>query len=226
MALNSRIRLRRSPSSSVVWVRSPVKTTKSGVAGSALTAATACRSVFAASGLGGPLKPQCESESWTKKKSSSGAPDLRRMFVQAPARPEAKTTPPRPNSCMNSRRPLDWVMSALLAGMTRSHRGLFPAAARQLDELLQLGLVEVGNRPVVHSVFYPAVRAVTAARDVLQRLVAGALARPDEEVHHVLRAPVDEGRRGRVLDVIESAAHQRIALAGPVRHRHGVVELS
>src|SRR5438132_12145717 len=119
MALNSRMRLRRSASSSVVWVRSPVKTTKSGAEGSALTAATACRSVLAASGLGGPLKPQCESESWTKKKSSSCPPDLRRRLVHAPARPEAKTTPPRPRSCMNSRRPLGSFMSDSFAGMTR-----------------------------------------------------------------------------------------------------------
>src|SRR6267154_6216589 len=197
MALNSRMRLRRSASSSVVWVRSPVKTTKSGAEGSALTAATACRSVLAASGLGGPLKPQCESESWTKRKSSS---------------------------C-----PLHGVQTKHQVAFIASHttwRGESALAANELDELLQFGLVEVGNGPVMHAVLCPAVRAVPAPREAPERLVTGPLARPDEEVHDVLRAPVDERCRRHVLDVIEPAARQRIALGGPVRHRHRVVELS
>ena len=49
------MRSRRSFSSSVVWVRSPVKTMKSGCLGSAFTVATAFSSVCSASGLAGPL---------------------------------------------------------------------------------------------------------------------------------------------------------------------------
>src|SRR6267142_3049519 len=64
-------------------------------------------------------------------------------------------------------------------------------AANELDELLQFGLVEVGNGPVMHAVLCPAVRAVPAPREAPERLVTGPLARPDEEVHDVLRAPVD-----------------------------------
>src|SRR5258708_127383 len=83
MALNSRMRVRRSFSSSVVWVRSPVKTTKSRCRGSALTACTACRSVLAASGFGGPLKPQCLSGSLTKKKAPSAVAPLHGEFASA-----------------------------------------------------------------------------------------------------------------------------------------------
>ncbi len=64
---NSPRRLRRSCASSVVWVRSPVKTMKSGWTGSAFTASMAFGSVPRASGFTtGPLKPQWLSESWTK----------------------------------------------------------------------------------------------------------------------------------------------------------------
>src|ERR1041384_813768 len=101
MALNSRMRCRRTLSSSVVCVRSPVKTTKSGCCGSAFTAFTACFNVFSASGFGGALKPQCVSLSWTKKKSSLS---LRRCMVAQPASPDANTAPPRPSNCRNSRR--------------------------------------------------------------------------------------------------------------------------
>jgi hypothetical protein len=67
ISLNSASRLRRSMGLSVVWVRSPVKTMKSGGSPSALTAATALGSVPRASGLtAGPLKPQCVSDSCTK----------------------------------------------------------------------------------------------------------------------------------------------------------------
>ena len=125
MALNSRMRLRRSASSSVVWVRSPVKTMKSGCCGSALTACTACRSVSAASGFGGPLKPQCVSESWTKKKSSSPPPDFRVSLVHAPARPEAKTTPPKPSSWMNSRRPFGSFMGSSLRAPRLDGSGVY-----------------------------------------------------------------------------------------------------
>ena len=59
-------RWRRSAGSSVVWVKSPVNMTKSGGTCSALTAATAMRSVLAASGLAGPEKPQWLSDSCTK----------------------------------------------------------------------------------------------------------------------------------------------------------------
>jgi len=55
------------PGSSVVCVRSPVKTMKSGSNESAFTAATAFCSVPSASGFSaGPLKPQWVSESCTK----------------------------------------------------------------------------------------------------------------------------------------------------------------
>ncbi len=54
MDLNSARRRRRSAGSSVVCVRSPVKTMNSGGVGSAFTVATALRSVIAASGLAGP----------------------------------------------------------------------------------------------------------------------------------------------------------------------------
>src|SRR5262249_7722872 len=98
------MRFLRSATSSVVWVRSPVKTMKSGCCGSAFTAATACLSVLAASGLGGPEKPQWVSDSCTKKKSSflpllDEAPQARR-----PARPDANAAPPRPTSLKKSRR--------------------------------------------------------------------------------------------------------------------------
>ena len=78
MDLNSAIRLRRSASSSVVWVRSPVKTTKSGRAEEAFTACTASRSVWSAWGLGGPLNPQWVSESCRKKKSARPSAALTR----------------------------------------------------------------------------------------------------------------------------------------------------
>src|SRR5439155_136283 len=65
---NSASRRRRSRGSSVVWVRSPVKTTKSGCVSRALTAAIAFGRVPAASGLtAGPWNPQWVSESWMKK---------------------------------------------------------------------------------------------------------------------------------------------------------------
>jgi len=89
MALNSRMRLRRSASSSVVWVRSPVRR-RVGCRGQRVDAATACRKRVGRLGIGRTFEAQCESESWDEKKSSSCPPDLRRMFVQAPARPEAK----------------------------------------------------------------------------------------------------------------------------------------
>src|SRR2546430_8375199 len=47
-----------------------------------------------------------------------------------------------------------------------------------------LGLVQVGNRPVVHAVLRPAVRAVASPGEVLQRLVADAFARPDRSEEH------------------------------------------
>src|SRR5207245_8825993 len=65
-------------------------------------------------------------------------------------------------------------------------------AAHQLDELLQLALVQIGNRPVMHPVLCPAVRAVAAPGEALHRLVAGALARPGGKAHPVLLAAVDE----------------------------------
>src|SRR6266480_3611632 len=86
---NSASRRRRSRGSSVVWVRSPVNTTKSGCVSRALTAAIAFGRVPAASG-----NPQWVSESWTKKNSSWLEP-----YVPAPrASPEVNTTPPRPAS--------------------------------------------------------------------------------------------------------------------------------
>ena len=42
----------------------------------------------------------------------------------------------------------------------------------------------------------------------------------------MLSALVHERGRGRVLDVVEPASHQREAFGGPVRHRYGVVELA
>ena len=66
ISLNSAMRRRRSAGSSVVWVRSPVNTMKSGCSARALTEATAFLSVPFASGLGGPSNPQCVSESCTK----------------------------------------------------------------------------------------------------------------------------------------------------------------
>src|SRR5947207_8673594 len=92
---NSASRRLRSRGSSVVWVRSPVNTTKSGCVSRALTAAIAFGRVPAASGLtAGPWNPQWVSESWTKKNSSWLEP-----YVPAPrASPEVNTTPPRPAS--------------------------------------------------------------------------------------------------------------------------------
>ena len=49
------MRARRSLPSSVVWVRSPVKTMKSGCLARPLTVATAFFSVCSASGFAGPL---------------------------------------------------------------------------------------------------------------------------------------------------------------------------
>jgi len=71
-----------------------VKTTKSGAEGSALTAATACRSVLAA-GIGRTFEAQCESESWTKRNRRLARRTAQR-FVQAPAGLRRKTMPPRP----------------------------------------------------------------------------------------------------------------------------------
>jgi len=63
MSRNWLKRCRRTFGSSVVCVRSPVKTMKSGGSASALTAATAFLRVPFASGFGGPSNPQCASES-------------------------------------------------------------------------------------------------------------------------------------------------------------------
>src|SRR5260221_692023 len=94
--------------SSVVCVRSPVKTIKSGSNESAFTAATAFCSVPSASGFSaGPLKPQCVSESCTKWKSSCFAPAM----PAQPARPEANTAPPRPASLRNSLRSIDSLIA-------------------------------------------------------------------------------------------------------------------
>src|SRR5260370_1123257 len=137
----------------------------------------------------------CVSESWMKKKPSSCPPDLRRMFVHAPANPEAKTTPPKPSSLMSSRRPFGSFMSRPSGAMTGRVRRLFPRrqsalAAHQLDELLQLGFVPARHRPVVHAVLPPAGGVVAAPLDSLPRLVAAAPARRDDTVHQPLGAPV------------------------------------
>ena len=85
----------------------------------ALIVATACSSVTSAWGLGGPLKPQCVSESCRKKRDLAGhfhasralAGDGPGAGVAAeeeapphPTSPDAKTTPPIPISERKSRR--------------------------------------------------------------------------------------------------------------------------
>src|SRR5439155_14381578 len=72
---------------------------------SALTAAIAFGSVPSASGLGAPLKPQCVSESCTKKNSSCAASYAMPDLVLAQPRPDANTTPPSPailRNCLRS----------------------------------------------------------------------------------------------------------------------------
>ncbi|CAJ0772387.1 hypothetical protein R8510_02572 [Ralstonia chuxiongensis] len=49
-----------------MWLRSPVKMTKSGAGDNAFTAAIALGSVPCESGLGAPLKPQWVSDNCTK----------------------------------------------------------------------------------------------------------------------------------------------------------------
>src|SRR4029077_5597710 len=89
----------------VVWVRSPVKTMKSGCASTALIVSIARGKVTSASGLETPEYPQCVSDSCRKKNSDSApASDLRRRPVAAPARPDANTTPPTAISFRMSRR--------------------------------------------------------------------------------------------------------------------------
>src|SRR5262245_42143510 len=73
MSRNSRSRLRRSAASGVVWVKSPVKITKSSGTGEALMVATAWRSVLPASGFAAPEYPQCVSDNCKKVKGRAGA---------------------------------------------------------------------------------------------------------------------------------------------------------
>ena len=63
-----------SPGFSLSCVRSPVKRTRSGRSGSALTISTARSNAFVPSGSGGPSNPTCVSENWTNENGVGRSP--------------------------------------------------------------------------------------------------------------------------------------------------------
>src|SRR6185295_15431462 len=184
MALNSVMRLRRRASSSVVWVRSPVKTMKSGFSFEAFTACTVSLSVLSASGLGGPLKPQCESDSWRNMKSSGGFPLL--AASEKPGSPDPRTTPPNPRSFISSRR--SNCILLLLCVDTRVRPRLGKASRvfhrGRWNEFAGRGVLDGRGRR------FPRIREVCAAA-----CGGGAAARPDP-------GPERGGRPGRAPGLV------------------------
>src|SRR4051794_24517914 len=99
-------------------------------------------------------------------------------------------------------------------------------ALDQADQLLQLGAVQIGHSPIVHSRTGPMNHVIALPRPLAAVMAALCSHRPYEYVDGVLSMLIDHHSNGAVIKIIEATANQREAFARQVFDRRRKIELA
>ena len=86
--------------------------------------------------------------------------------------------------------------------------------------------IDVGNRPELQAAIGPVHDGVAGVRLGPRGQLPPRLGRPDEEVHDVLVAPVDQRGHDAVVEIVQPPSGQREAFAGQVDHRRREIDLA
>src|SRR6202022_4834506 len=92
-------------------------------------------------------------------------------------------------------------------------RGRSARGTQQAGESVHLLRVEIGHHPVVHPVSTPVQQIVAVMLDALDRAIGVVGGGPHENVHNMLAALIDECSNRTAVEVVETAADEREAVA-------------
>ncbi len=106
-----------------------------------------------------------------------------------------------------------WLMSAALV-------------LQELNELLQLRQIQIGDGPPLHAGVGPANQIVSLAHRSLSRRFGAALCGPDKNVDEMLAPLIDQRRDGPIINVVEAPALQFESLLRQIFDWRREVELA